>query len=188
MYEALYYVAKMKHITVSKLRANLCVVAISAVATFAFMGTVLLLHGGFVRGEKDHIWLLTSLLAGMVLHEVLHGLGYRVWGKLGWDDMRFGISFKGLMLYCHAKRPMALKAYRRSLSLPVLVTGFLPSVLLVWFPRLWLILYCGLMVGAGAGDLMVLARLRGMDGNVLVQDHPSEVGCYVCGPGTGIAS
>ncbi|RKY73243.1 MAG: hypothetical protein DRQ14_04685, partial [Candidatus Latescibacterota bacterium] len=158
----------MKHITVSKLGANLCVVAISAVATFVFTGTVLLLHGGFVRGEEDHIWLLASLLAGMVLHEVLHGLGYRVWGKLGWDDMRFGISFRGLMLYCHAKRPMALKAYRRSLSLPVLVTGFLPSFLLVWFPRLWLILYCGLMVGAGAGDLMVLARLRGMDGNVLV--------------------
>jgi len=168
-------------ITVSKLEVNLYVLAITAAATAVFAGAAWMAHGDLLGVANPHLWLLFSLLLGIVLHEVLHGLGYQVWGKMGWEGMRFGVSLKGIMLYCHARRPMPLRAYRRSLLLPVLVTGLLPSVLLIWFPYLWLALYCGLMVGAGAGDLLVLTKLRGIDGDVPVQDHPSEVGCYVYG-------
>jgi len=191
LYTKFYRISQMKdisEITVSKLKVNMYVIAVTAAATGVFVGMALMFHGSLLRGERPHIWLLFSLLIGIVLHEVLHGLGYRTWGKLGWDGIRFGLSLKGVMLYCHARRPMPLKAYRRSLLLPVIVTGLLPATLLVWFPYLWLALYCGLMVGAGAGDLLVLAHLRGIGGDLLVQDHPSEVGCRVYEFGTGIAS
>ena len=124
-------------------------------------------------------WVLPVLVVAVVVHELLHGLGWKLFGGLAWSDIKFGFQWKALMPYAHAKVPMTARAYRWGGALPGLVTGVLPALLGLALGQPVLLLLGAILVIAAVGDLMVLWAIRRVPAGAKVLDHPSLPGCLV---------
>lgn len=88
---------------------------------------------------------MLSFLIFIVVHELLHGISYIIFGKVKWKELKFGIVLKSGMAYCISTVPVKIRASRISLMMPVyavcipvyvigiLVDSFGVSVLAIMF-------------------------------------------------------
>ncbi|MFO1500664.1 MAG: DUF3267 domain-containing protein [Verrucomicrobiota bacterium] len=125
------------------------------------------------------IWLGGAILLLMSCHELLHGLASIGFGGLKWSQVKFGISLKGLLIYCHPTEPMSVRAYRTVLMLPLYVTGAGCLLLLLWIRQSWLAFIWGMAIGMSVGDVWTWAKLLRWDDTLLAQDSQLEPGCDI---------
>ena len=156
-------------------------VSIAAIVACVIAVTVLYdaLH---MSPDEDLSYWLTALgafVVGIVAHEATHALGFRYLGGLSWRQIGFGIHWKSGSPYAHARSPMPASDYRAAVVLPGLVTGLAPLAvgLVAGVPAL--ALASAVLIGAASGDWLVLAAIRDLPGDAMVQDHPSEPGARV---------
>ena len=128
---------------------------------------------------------LAVLVAGILVHEAIHGLAWAYFGRLPLQRIRFGFQAATLTPYAHALDPMPARAYRIGAVLPALLLGGLPFLVGTIVGSLSLALYGMIFVFAAGGDLLVLWLIRNVDARALVQDHPSRAGCIVLPPRPG---
>lgn len=133
---------------------------------------------GRPAGEVAVILLVITILA-VVVHEMLHAIGWMVAGGLSWSQIRFGVDKKTLSPYTHAQVPMTATAYRIGSVLPGIITGLLPAVVGLISGNGPLTMFGAVMLSAAIGDIFVLWIIRKVPGNALVLDHPSQAGCMV---------
>ena len=74
---------------------------------------------------------------------------------------------------------MQASAYRIGVVMPLLVLGVVPYCVSLVIGSPWLLWFGFVFITAATGDILVLWLLRGIDGKTLVEDHPSNAGCYV---------
>lgn len=122
-------------------------------------------------------WLV--FMAGIVVHELIHGITWAVIGKRPWSSIKFGFQLKTLTPYCHIKEPLQLGPYRWGAVMPGILTGFLPALLGIFLNNMALFGMGFLFVLAAGGDLYILWTLRKEKTGVWVEDHPTRAGCYV---------
>lgn len=123
--------------------------------------------------------LLGLFVAGILVHELLHGLGWMLFGGVARADIQLGVKWKLLTPYAHTSARVAVWPYRWAVLLPGLVLGVLPalagiatgSVLLLGF-GVWFTLTAG-------GDFLVLWLLRDVPADAEVADHPTKAGSIV---------
>jgi len=129
---------------------------------------------------KINVWVVALVIyfISVVLHELLHAVGYR-WGGVPWSDIKFGIIWKGFFPYAHCKIPLAVAPYRRAIWLPGLITGLLPTILGIAVGVEVLALYGATMLSGAVGDLLMLWDLRALKPDALIQDHPNKAGYYL---------
>ncbi|MDX1531036.1 MAG: DUF3267 domain-containing protein [Rhodothermales bacterium] len=133
---------------------------------------------GFAWLFDDLVRFLLLFTAGVLVHEGLHGLAWRLAGAPA-GTVRFGFQWKTLTPYAHCTAPMPARAYRIGAAAPGVALGLLPAAV-------------GLAVGGGAwmafgllftlaagGDALILWLLRGVAPERLVEDHPERAGCYL---------
>jgi hypothetical protein len=125
--------------------------------------------------------ILPVLILGIPLHELLHAIGWSVFGQIPFRDVKFGVLWKALTPYAHLKNPIMASAYRAGTVSPFLLMGFFPYLLGVVAGNSWVGNFGLLFILAAGGDLLVIWTLRGVRRDVLVLDHPSRVGCIVLG-------
>lgn len=126
------------------------------------------------------VWQLLLTFAGaIVLHELLHAVGFVIVGGVPGTAVKFGFSWKGLAPYAHCRIPIDIRAYRIATALPGLLLGLLPGAWGVINGSLLLTLFGTLMLIAAGGDFAVLLAIRRVPTHSLVQDHPSLAGCQV---------
>ncbi len=122
---------------------------------------------------------LLVFVAGVLAHEGLHALAWRVAGRLPWRDIRVGFQWKTLTPYAHARVPMPARAYRIGAATPGVVLGLAPcAVGLATGGGGWM-LFGVLFTLAAGGDALILWLLRGVAPGRLVADHPTRAGCFV---------
>ncbi len=115
---------------------------------------------------------------GIVIHEGIHGIGYRL-GGAGSSDIHFGFQWKALMPYAHCKVPLQARRYALAVALPGLILGVIPC-LIGWVTGSAVITLFGAVMLAGAvGDMLILGLLTTVKGAARVQDHPSKPGFQV---------
>ncbi len=119
------------------------------------------------------------LVAGILVHEAIHGLAWAFIGRLPLKHIRFGLQASTLTPYAHALDPMPARVYRIGAVLPALLLGGLPFLIGTIVGSPTLALYGMIFVFAAGGDLLVLWLIRRVDARALVQDHPSRAGCIV---------
>ena len=120
-------------------------------------------------------WLLLVLLAGIVLHELIHGVCMALSARKGWKSVSFGFNAKAIAPYAHCKEPLSIGAYRLSLVMPGILLGDIPA-LISWFTGNILFLFFGILFyWAAAGDIIILWMSRNITGG-MVQDHPDKIG------------
>jgi hypothetical protein len=122
---------------------------------------------------------IPSLVIGVPLHELIHGLSWAYFGKRPIKDIKFGFQLSSLTPYAHSKVPLPARAYRIGALMPALVLGVLPYALGLATGMGWFTIFGLLYIFAAGGDLVVYWLIRKVDGETLVEDHPSRAGCYV---------
>lgn len=168
-----------RDLSVSMERANLIVLFIAPpVVILQFLLFELLHPSGALMTWHIAVFVLI-VLAGVVVHELIHGVTWAVFGHKPWSSIKFGIQTRTLTPYCHVKEPIEVSAYRIGAFMPGLLVGILPFIYSLvsgdpnWF---WFSL---IHTSASGGDWLVLWLLRKVKKGSLVEDHPSQAGCYV---------
>jgi hypothetical protein len=129
--------------------------------------------------EWSFFFLLFLLILGMIVHELIHGITWALAGRKPWSSIKFGFQVKTLTPYCHITEPLQVNAYRIGTLMPGLVLGILPYLYSLmsgdanWF-------WFGLVnTAAAGGDWLILWLIRNVRSGSLVEDHPTNAGCFV---------
>ena len=122
---------------------------------------------------------LTIFLAGIVAHELVHGITWALFAKKGFSSIKFGVLWKYITPYCHCKEPLQIRHYLIGAITPFIFVGLLPAVYAIITGSInWLLFGIFYTVGA-VGDFLIIKLLLPEKRNDYALDHPSEAGCYV---------
>jgi hypothetical protein len=132
--------------------------------------------------EWSFFFLLFLLILGVFVHELIHGIAWALAGRKPWSSIKFGFQVKTLTPYCHITEPLEVNAYRIGTLMPGLLLGIL-VYLYSWMSGdtnwFWFSL---VNMAAAGGDWLVLWLIRNVRTGSLVEDHPTNAGCFVYEP------
>jgi hypothetical protein len=118
-------------------------------------------------------------LGGVVVHELLHALGWMFFPKGKWKSISFGIKWEFLTPYCHCNEPLKKWQFTLGAALPGIVLGLLPAFIsYINGSFAWWFFGFFFTISAG-GDIIALWMLRKVPRGCMVKDHPSELGFVV---------
>jgi hypothetical protein len=135
--------------------------------------------GAFWEILDPSIFFLISLVAGIALHEFIHGIFWSLYTKEGFKSIKFGIMWKSLTPYCHCKEPMKIKHYITGAIMPGILLGLIPAIIALFTGDPLLLIYAVIFTIGAGGDLLIIWMLRKEDKNTFAQDHPSKIGCII---------
>jgi hypothetical protein len=128
------------------------------------------------------IILLVSIIVfiiGIIVHELIHGVVWASYAKNGFKSIKFGVIWKMITPYCHCTEPLKLKQYIIGAIMPAIILGFIPAILALVVGNIALLIFGVFFIISGSGDFLIIHALRNEKKDTLVEDHPSEAGCYV---------
>ena len=125
------------------------------------------------------IGFIAVLILGSIVHELIHGLTWAYFAHISLKAIKFGFQWQSLTPYAHCPAPMEVGAYRLGSSMPLIVLGILPSLVGILTGIGWSMFFGFIFTLAASGDMLVLWLIRGVKRGQLVQDHPTQVGCYL---------
>ena len=123
--------------------------------------------------------LAAVFIIGVIAHELLHGLGWMIFGKIPVTMINYGFHLKTLTPYAHCTKPLPVRAYRWGVIMPGLVLGIVPCIIGIVSGNASIMLFGQFFTLAAGGDVLILWLLRHIKPGQMVEDHPSAVGCYV---------
>ncbi|MBI5950274.1 MAG: DUF3267 domain-containing protein [Chloroflexi bacterium] len=119
------------------------------------------------------------LIFGILLHELIHMFAWMLFAKKPLKAFKLGFQWKSLTPYAHCKEPMDIRPYRIGAFAPGLLLGILPWLVSLFTGDILLMAYGFLYTVAASGDLLILWLIRKIKPNTLVEDHPTNAGCYI---------
>jgi hypothetical protein len=161
------------------------VLGIFAFVALAVIGAApyALIWGSPAEGSRPGGFLILAMtFGGIVVHEMLHGAGYK-WGGADPADVEYGIKWSSLTPYAHCAAPLRCGSYRWAIALPGLVLGVVPCLGGAAVGSWTTVVFGILMLGAAGGDAMLLWMLRDVSSDAWVRDHPNKMGSLVLGRG-----
>lgn len=166
--------------TINLYTANGVSLAITGAATVLFgIPFYLIWKPELSLSLQQSLLFVLLFIAGIVVHELIHGFFFGLFAKNGFKSIRFGVMWQMLTPYCHCKEPLKIKHYFLGALMPALLLGIIPAMISLFNGSGMMLLFGILFTGAAAGDFMIVWVLRKEYPETYVQDHPSEVGCFV---------
>ena len=133
----------------------------------------------FDNVSSDIFTIIGVMFIGIIVHELIHGVTWAGYTKNGFKSIKFGIMWKMLTPYCHCKEPLKVKHYIYGAITPAITLGIIPSILAIIIGNIWLLAFGIFFTIAAAGDFLIINLIRKENKDDLVEDHPSEAGCYI---------
>lgn len=130
-------------------------------------------HLSEVGGLSFYIMFIAIIAISVVIHELLHGIGWAISSGRGWSVVRFNIS--ALMPSCACKAALTRGQYLVGVLLPFLVLGTGSAVFLFLYPGTVSVLTMAVNFVAAGADLLIALRAARERG-ALIADHPTEAG------------
>lgn len=169
-----------RDLSVSMARANLVVLVIGLPVVILQFILFSIYHPGV---DQSLTWnfaaFLLAIILGVVIHEWIHGGTWMLAGRKPWSSIKFGFQTATLTPYAHLKEPIEVNAYRIGAFMPGLIVGILPFVSSLVTGNTNLFWFSLIHTTAAGGDWLVLWLIRNVESGSLVEDHPSQAGCYV---------
>jgi len=122
---------------------------------------------------------ILALIAGVVVHELIHGITWAHYAENGWKSISFGVIWKMLAPYCHCNEVLTKRGYITGALMPCIVLGILPGIAALCIGSIALLIWGIIFIAAAAGDLWMSWLLMKEAPDALVLDHPSEAGFYI---------
>jgi hypothetical protein len=117
---------------------------------------------------------IAILLGSGIVHEAIHGM---VWSK--YTDVRINVIVKSLFRLCHCENVIKVKNYIIGLIMPMLILGFIPTLIGLCFGNIIVFLFGFIMIMAGIDDIYVLFLLKKTKKAEWVKDISGKVGFIV---------
>ena len=125
------------------------------------------------------LYIFGTLILGIIVHELIHGITWARFTKDGFKSIKFGILWKMLTPYCHCTESLKVSQYIIGAITPAIILGFVPSIIAIFIGNLGLLIFGVFFTMAASGDFLIINLIRKENKNDLVQDHPSEAGCFI---------
>lgn len=122
---------------------------------------------------------MLAIFLGVIIHELIHGLTWQLFGQKKSNAIRYRIDKKTMSPYAHCKEPIEAKAYKLGIAMPGIILGFLPAAIGIFTGNAVIFVFGLFGVLAASVDILTLWVLRKVKSASLVEDHPTRVGCYV---------
>lgn len=173
---------QIKELKISALRANVVAMVISAPFWLAFLVPFVILHGNPFAQDYNALLFVLAMIAGIVIHELIHGLTFAIFTEKGWKSIEFGIIWEYVTPYCTCSEPMKKGPMIVAAIMPTIVLGFLPAVLGIITGKWVIMFFAIILIMGGGGDMMIILNIlkyRSKGKEVLFLDHPYEIGTIV---------
>ena len=133
-------------------------------------------HLSEVGGLSFYVMFIVIIAVSVVIHELLHGIGWAISSGKGWNVVRFNIN--AMMPSCACRETLKKKQYLIGVLTPFVILG-LGSVLFVFiYPgTISLLTMIVNFVAAGADLTIAFNVLKEQDS--LIVDHPTEAGYII---------
>ncbi|MBK8823555.1 MAG: DUF3267 domain-containing protein [Anaerolineales bacterium] len=139
-----------------------------------------LLHGyPAIPASANMTLYALALLLGILVHELIHVFAWAFFAKKPLSAFKLGFQWKSLTPYAHCKEPMDIQPYRIGSFAPGLLLGIVPWIISLFSGDVLLFFFGFFYTTAAGGDLLILWIIRNIKPNTLVEDHPTNAGCYV---------
>ena len=169
-----------RDVSISMTKANVYAIFFALPAALIQVVSFTLVHGIQAFEPKWNLVFLVFLtLVGVAVHEVIHGLSWVMLGKKPFSAIEFGFMWKTITPYAHIKEPLEVNAYRLGAFMPGLILGIIPFLLAMFIGSGDLMWFSLLHTTAASGDWLILWIIRLIRPGSLVEDHPTNAGCYV---------
>lgn len=172
---------KEKDVTISSGKAMILGVlyALPFVIIFGLLYRFMLIeraHLSEVGGLSFYVMFIVIIAVSVVIHELLHGIGWAISSGKGRDVVRFNIN--AMMPSCACRGALKKKQYLIGVLTPFVILG-LGSVLFVFiYPgTISLLTMIVNFVAAGADLIIAFNVLKERDS--LIVDHPTEAGYII---------
>lgn len=133
-----------------------------------------------------NVWTVIFFIVGyillIILHELFHLLGFRVFGGVSWKKMIVGVNLKMGIAYATTDQLMTNRAIRKALLLPFWTTGILPAFIGLYIGSGLLVSLSALLIGGAAGDFAMYKELKELPDDWVVKDDPELPKLYVYSP------
>jgi hypothetical protein len=172
-------------LSISMDRANLYSMAFALPAVLLLALAYILRWGGsaFWQGFNilfgNFIVFIVVFFLGVVVHELIHGLSWMLFGRKPFGVIKFGFQLKTFTPYAHCTVPLPVNPYRLGTAMPGILLGLLPALIGILTGNGVLLGFGLLFTAAAGGDMLILWLIRHVDGDKLVEDHPTNAGCYI---------
>lgn len=168
-------------LTVSVVKANVFAMVLLIPLTVAGVGLYLLKNRGFDFSFTTATLLLflAVFLAMIVVHELLHGLGWSFFAERRFKDIEFGFMKQYLTPYCTCLVPLTKGQYILGALLPCVALGVLPMIAGILVGSLPLLFLGIVMTDSAAGDILIvwkILRYRSEAREIVYMDHPTQAG------------
>lgn len=131
---------------------------------------------------KGLLILLSLIVFGTVIHELLHGLTWALFTRKKWRAIHFGIFWQALMPYCHCQEALRLIPYQTGLAMPGLLLGIAPLIAGYVSGKPLVFLFGLYFTYSAISDFRIMWKLCGEPSSHWIQDHPEQIGCLVYSP------
>ena len=169
-----------RDLSISMARANIIVLFISIPVVILQFAIFLWLHGTEgLRPAWSSAILIIAVLLGIVVHELIHGISWVIFGHKPFSAIKFGFQWKTFTPYAHLKEPVEVNAYRLGAFLPGFILGILLYLLSLVLGNGDLFWFSLVHTSAAGGDWLILWLIRHVRAGMQVEDHPTNAGCYV---------
>ena len=168
-----------RDLSISMGRANIIVLFTSIPVALLQLLLFVMLHGMDNLAITWGSTLLIAVVLGVVVHELIHGLSWVILGNKPFSAIKFGFQWKTLTPYAHLKEPVEVNAYRIGGFLPGFLLGIVPYLLSLLLGDGNLLWFGIVHTAAAGGDWLILWLIRRVKSGILVEDHPTNAGCYV---------
>lgn len=171
---------RRENLTVSAVKANLLGIVAGLIPGIPFAVIYLIVTRGVIT-EVSEIWYMLFFpvfIVSIIVHELLHGVGWSVFAEGHFKSIAFGVIWQMLTPYCTCKVPLRKGHYITGLLLPAVILGIVPCVLACIFCSIELLFFGGLMLICAGGDLLIFVLIlrTKLKGDVLFLDHPTDIG------------
>jgi len=166
---------------ISPLKANLMafVYALPPSAFFIYLYFKIFGKNNILHTSMNNFTFFLLLFAGILLHELLHGIGWSFFTENGFRSVKFGFNLKALTPYAHCKEALKYHHFIVGVALPAVVLGIIPIILAFIFGQSAFLLFgITFLFGAG-GDLVVLHLILKNSSDSYIEDHPKKIGCII---------
>lgn len=150
-----------------------------AVAEVLLFGS---LHGFPRIGDAIDIlmpwYFIPIFLIGIVLHELIHGVAWKFAANIPFSQITFGFQWKTITPFAHCRIPIPKRAYVIGTAMPAAVLGIIPVLISLANGSGWMLIIGVLFTFAAVGDFLIIYLIRTVPWNALVEDHPTNAGCF----------
>lgn len=169
-----------RDLSISLTRANVIVVFITIPVLILQLAIFILLYGmKNLEPTWNPVILIVVILLGVVIHELIHGITWVIFGHKPFSVIKFGFHWKTFTPYAHLKEPVDVNAYRLGGFMPGFILGILTFILSLVLGNGNLLWFSLIHTSAAGGDWLILWLIRNVQAGKQVEDHPTNAGCYV---------